>query len=99
LGEGPIDIVPALFDRDGRILARDRQRASCWRLAAVAGAQALAGTIERMVPALAAIFFMLALGVRDQVLGDGHRPGLAFTRTGPMLYPIFGTMLGWLASP
>ena len=22
--------------------------------------------------------------------------GLAFTRTGPMLYPIFGTMLGWL---
>jgi lactate permease len=22
--------------------------------------------------------------------------GLAFTRTGPTLYPIFGTMLGWL---
>jgi lactate permease len=22
--------------------------------------------------------------------------GLAFTRTGPLLYPIFGTMLGWL---
>ena len=22
--------------------------------------------------------------------------GLAFTRTGPMLYPIFGTLLGWL---
>ena len=22
--------------------------------------------------------------------------GLAFTRTGPTLYPIFGTLLGWL---
>ncbi len=53
-------------------------------------------TIARMVPALAAIFFMLALGFVTKFSGMDTVLGLAFTRTGPMFYPIFGTMLGWL---
>ena len=56
----------------------------------------LVGTFTRMVPALAAIFFMLALGFVTKFSGMDTVLGLAFTRTGPMLYPIFGTMLGWL---
>ncbi len=53
-------------------------------------------TVARMVPALAAIFCMLALGFVTKFSGMDTVLGLAFTRTGPMLYPIFGTFLGWL---
>jgi lactate permease len=59
-------------------------------------ARLLLRTIARMVPAIAAIFFMLALGFVTKFSGMDTVLGLAFTRTGPMLYPIFGTMLGWL---
>jgi lactate permease len=54
------------------------------------------GTVRRMVPAIAAIFCMLALGFVTKYSGMDAVLGLAFTRTGPLLYPLFGTMLGWL---
>ncbi len=54
------------------------------------------GTVRRMVPAIAAIFSMLALGFVTKYSGMDAVLGLAFTRTGPLWYPLFGTMLGWL---
>ena len=59
-------------------------------------AETLARTTVRMVPAIAAIISMLALGFVTKYSGMDAVLGLAFTRTGPMLYPIFGTLLGWL---
>ena len=59
-------------------------------------AATLAGTVRRMVPAIAAILCMLALGFVTKYSGMDAVLGLAFTRTGPLLYPIFGTLLGWL---
>ncbi len=56
----------------------------------------LGGTVRRMVPAIAAILFMLALGFVTKYSGMDAVLGLAFTRTGPLFYPIFGTLLGWL---
>lgn len=53
-------------------------------------------TVVRMVPAIAAIFCMLALGFVTKYSGMDAVLGLAFTRTGKWLYPIFGTLLGWL---
>jgi lactate permease len=55
-----------------------------------------AGTARRMIPAVAAIVCMLALGFVTKYSGMDAVLGLAFTRTGPLLYPIFGTLLGWL---
>jgi lactate permease len=55
-----------------------------------------AGTVHRMLPAIGAILSMLALGFVTKYSGMDAVLGLAFTRTGPMLYPIFGTLLGWL---
>ncbi len=52
--------------------------------------------IVRMIPAIAAILCMLALGFVTKYSGMDAVLGLAFTRTGPVLYPIFGTLLGWL---
>jgi len=49
-----------------------------------------------MTPALAAIFCMLALGFVTKYSGMDAVLGLAFTRSGPLIYPIFGTFLGWL---
>jgi lactate permease len=59
-------------------------------------AHLLAGTVVKMVPAIAAILFMLALGFVTKYSGMDAVLGLAFTRTGPLLYPVFGTLLGWL---
>jgi lactate permease len=59
-------------------------------------AVAFAATVRRMVPAIAAIVAMLALGFVTKYSGMDAVLGLAFTRTGPTLYPIFGTLLGWL---
>ncbi len=53
-------------------------------------------TIRRMVPAIAAILCMLALGFVTKYSGMDAVLGLAFTRTGRWLYPVFGTLLGWL---
>jgi lactate permease len=55
-----------------------------------------AGTVRRMVPAMAAIVCMLSLGFVTKYSGMDAVLGLAFTRTGPWLYPLFGTLLGWL---
>jgi lactate permease len=59
-------------------------------------ARLLASTVRRMVPAIAAILCMLALGFVTKYVGMDAVLGLAFTRTGPLFYPIFGTLLGWL---
>ena len=59
-------------------------------------ATTLAGTARRMLPAYAAILCVLALGFVTKYSGMDTVLGLAFTRTGPLLYPIFGTMIGWL---
>ena len=59
-------------------------------------ARMLAQTTLRLFPAIAAIFGMLALGFVTKYSGMDVVLGLAFTRTGPWLYPIFGTLLGWL---
>jgi lactate permease len=59
-------------------------------------ARLLACTIRRMVPAILAIICMLALGFVTKYSGMDAVLGLAFTRTGRGLYPIFGTLLGWL---
>jgi len=59
-------------------------------------ARMLGGTVARLVPAIAAILAMLALGFVTKASGMDVVLGLAFTRTGPWLYPVFGTLLGWL---
>jgi lactate permease len=59
-------------------------------------AQLFLGTVRRMVPAIVAILCMLALGFVTKYTGMDAVLGLAFTRTGRGLYPVFGTLLGWL---
>ena len=59
-------------------------------------ARMLGATVARLVPAIAAILAMLALGFVTKASGMDVVLGLAFTRTGPILYPVFGTLLGWL---
>ena len=59
-------------------------------------ARTFGATVVRMVPAIAAIVSMLALGFVTKYSGMDAVLGLAFTRTGPTLYPVFGTLLGWL---
>jgi lactate permease len=59
-------------------------------------ARMLGGTVVRLIPAIGAILGMLALGFVTKASGMDVVLGLAFTRTGPMLYPVFGTLLGWL---
>ena len=56
----------------------------------------LSRVVRRMAPALGAIFCMLSLGFVTKYSGMDAVLGLAFTRTGPLIYPIFGTLLGWL---
>ena len=59
-------------------------------------ARMLGVTTYRLAPAIATIVCMLALGFVTKSSGMDVVLGLAFTRTNPMLYPIFGTLLGWL---
>jgi len=56
----------------------------------------LAGTVVRLIPAIGAIFAMLALGFVTRSSGMDVVLGLAFTRAGATLYPVFGALLGWL---
>lgn len=56
----------------------------------------LGKTVRRLLPAYAAILGMLALGNVTKYSGMDAVLGLAMTRTGAWLYPIFGTLLGWL---
>jgi lactate permease len=59
-------------------------------------ARLLTRTVSRMRPAIFAILCMLALGFVTKYSGMDAVLGLAFTRTGRGLYPVFGTLLGWL---
>jgi len=59
-------------------------------------ARMLAATTLRLAPAIATIVCMLALGFVTKSSGMDVVLGLAFTRTNPWLYPVFGTLLGWL---
>jgi lactate permease len=56
----------------------------------------LARTMRRMARPILAIFCMLALGFVTKYAGMDAVLGLAFTRAGRGLYPILGTLLGWL---
>lgn len=58
-------------------------------------ARIFVGTLRRMKFPLFAIVCMLGLGYITRYSGMDAVLGLAFTRTG-VLYPFFGTMLGWL---
>ena len=56
----------------------------------------LVRTARRMIPAFAAILCMLSLGFVTKYSGMDAVLGLGFTRTGRLMYPVFGTLLGWL---
>ncbi len=62
-----------------------------WTLARVFGL-----TCYRLRWAMVAILGMLALGYVTKFSGMDAVLGLAFTKTGRLFYPIFGTFLGWL---
>ena len=98
-GEGPRaglpDIVPVSSTGTAVFLAAVAS-GLLLGLAPAALAAMLGRTIARLVPAIAAILCMLALGFVTKSSGMDVVLGLAFTRTGPWLYPIFGTLLGWL---
>ncbi|MGH9768743.1 MAG: L-lactate permease [Blastocatellia bacterium] len=55
----------------------------------------LARTFKELIPSLAAISFMVGLAYVTRYSGMDTVMGLSMTRTG-ILYPFFGTMLGWL---
>jgi lactate permease len=59
-------------------------------------ARMLAATTVRLIPAIVTIICMLALGFVTKSSGMDVVLGLAFTRTNALLYPILGTLLGWL---
>ena len=58
-------------------------------------ARTYASTLRRIIPSLVTISAMLALGYVTRYSGTDSILGLAFAHTG-VLYPFFGTMLGWL---
>ncbi len=86
---------PAVLDRHGGLrrggASRPPARGGPGRMARMLGA-----TVARLAPAIVAIAAMLALGFVTKASGMDVVLGLAFTRTGPLLYPVFGTLLGWL---
>jgi lactate permease len=58
-------------------------------------ARAYGQTLRRIGPSLLTIAAMLAIGYVTRFSGTDAILGLAFAHTG-VLYPFFGTMLGWL---
>jgi lactate permease len=95
LEKAQVDVVPLSSTGTAVFLAAVLS-GSLLGLSPLAQARLLAGTIRRMVPAIFAILCMLALGFVTKYSGMDAVLGLAFTRTGRGLYPIFGTLLGWL---
>jgi lactate permease len=95
LEKAQIDVVPLSSTGTAIFLAAVL---SGWLLGLSIPTQArlFLGTARRMVPAIIAILCMLALGFVTKYSGMDAVLGLAFTRTGRGLYPIFGTLLGWL---
>ena len=59
-------------------------------------ARMLGATVVRLLPAIGAIYAMLALGFVTRSSGMDVVLGLAFTRTGATVYPVCGALLGWL---
>ena len=59
-------------------------------------ARMLERSIKRLIPAIGTIVCMLALGFVTKSSGMDVVLGLAFTRANALLYPILGTLLGWL---
>lgn len=57
--------------------------------------QILAQTFKELIPSLLAISFMVGLAYVTRYSGMDTVMGLSLTKT-DMLYPFFGTMLGWL---
>lgn len=57
--------------------------------------QTYGSTLIRVMPSLITIAAMLALGFVTKYSGTDATLGLALAKTG-VLYPFFGTMLGWL---
>ena len=95
LEKAQVDVVPLSSTGTAVFLAAILS-GSLLGLSPLAQARLLASTIRRMVPAILAIVCMLALGFVTKYSGMDAVLGLAFTRTGRGLYPIFGTLLGWL---
>ena len=93
--EGPGRGGPALVDGHRGFPGGDPSGSS-WVSRLPGLARLFAGTIRRMVPAILAILCMLSLGFVTKYSGMDAVLGLAFTRAGRALYPIFGTLLGWL---
>src|SRR5271166_6497045 len=95
LEKAQVDVVPLSSTGTGVFLAAVVS-GSLLGLSPLAQARLLASTLRQMVPAILAIVCMLALGFVTKYSGMDAVLGLAFTRTGRGLYPIFGTLLGWL---
>ncbi len=95
LEQAQVDVVPLSSTGTAVFLAAILS-GSLLGLSPLAQARLLASTIRRMVPAILAMVCMLALGFVTKYSGMDAVLGLAFTRTGRGLYPIFGTLLGWL---
>ena len=95
LEKATLDIVPVSSTGTAVFLAAVLSGAILG-LSPVEMARTFLKTVVRMVPAIAAIVCMLALGFVTKYSGMDAVLGLAFTRTGPTLYPIFATFLGWL---
>jgi len=95
LEKAQVDVVPLSSTGTAVFLAAVLS-GSLLGLSPLAQARLPASTIRRMVPAILAIVCMLALGFVTKYSGMDAVLGLAFTRTGRGLYPIFGTLLGWL---
>ena len=95
LEKAQVDVVPLSSTGTAVFLAAVLSE-SLLGLSPLAQARLLASTLRRMVLAILAIFCMLALGFVTKYSGMDAVLGLAFTRTGRGLYPIFGTLLGWL---
>ena len=91
-----LDIVPVSATGTGVFLAAIISGLFLGVSPAGDGRDSGAGQCHRMVPAFAAIFCMLALGFVTKYSGLDTVLGLAFTRTGRLLYPLFGTLLGWV---
>jgi lactate permease len=95
LEKAPLDVVP-VSSTGTAVFAAALLSGLFLGVGPGAMARTFGRTLVRMVPAIAAIVAMLALGFVTKYSGMDAVLGLAFTRTGPTLYPIFGTLLGWL---
>jgi len=90
-----LDIVPIASTGTG-IFAAAVLSGLLLRVGPIGQAKVFGRTVYRLRWAAVAILCMLGLGFVTKYSGMDAVMGLAFTRTGRELYPIFGTLLGWL---